>query len=249
MNNMALSILGPVGGDGGESITDYEIPTGYKIKEIHLLTTNVVEGLQLTVTDGKGGKSMPVIGGNSNRHKRHFVFALGRDEYLTGISGRYGWYIDALRIHTNRRVSPLYGGHGGSQDFYFTAQENEEVIGFVGRAGWFVDALGIITKPVLPTAVSGQVADSIAEPDAKSLQKVEGIGPKIASILIENGILNLASLADASVEQVKTILEGAGNRYRLADPTTWIEQASLGAQDKWDELKTLQENLKGGRKQ
>lgn len=236
---MGASNLGPVGGDGGRAIENYEIPDGYRIKEIHLLTTNIVEGIQLTITDGAGGKSMPIIGGNSDRHKRHFVFAMGRDEYFTGISGRCGWYIDALRIHTNRRVSPLYGGHGGSRDFLFEANSDEEVVGFIGRADWFVDALGIVTKPKpAPTA----------PPDAKALQKVEGIGPKIADILIKNGIPNLASLADSSVGRVQEILHAAGKRYQLADPSTWIEQAMLGAQDKWDELKALQEQLKGGRK-
>ena len=143
---MTLTKLGPIGGGGGREIKDYAVPNGYRIKEIHLLTTNIVEGIQFTITDGKGGKTMPVLGGNSTNRKRHFVFALGRDEYLTGFSGHYGWYVDALRIHTNRRVSPLYGGHGGKKDFYFSANNGEEVVGLVGRADWYVDALGILTQ-------------------------------------------------------------------------------------------------------
>lgn len=143
---MSITTIGPVGGNGGQEITPYTIPNGYKIKEVHLLITDVVEGIQFTVTDGTGGKTMPVLGGNSHNRKRHFVFALGQDEYLTGISGHYGWYIDSLRLHTNRRVSPLYGGHGGNQEFYFSVDDGEELIGLIGRADWFVDALGIMKQ-------------------------------------------------------------------------------------------------------
>lgn len=234
---MTLTKHGPVGGDGGRLFDDYAIPDGFRIKEIHLLTTNVVEGIQFTITDGKGGKTMPVLGGNSSNRKRHFVFALGRDEYLTGLSGYYGWYIDALRIHTNRRVSPLYGGHGGEKAFLFTANEGEEVVGLVGRADWYVDALGVLT----------QSRALLRTPDPKNLQKVEGIGPKIASILIDNQVVDLATLAETAVSQLQTILTNAGSRYRLADPTTWPQQAALGAEGKWDELKALQDQLKGGR--
>ena len=234
---MTLTKQGPIGGDGGRVFDDYAIPTGFKIKEIHLLTTDVVEGIQFTITDGKGGKTMPVLGGNSSNRKRHFVFALGRDEYLTGISGYYGWYIDALRIHTNRRVSPLYGGHGGENEFFLTAKEGEEVVGLVGRADWYVDALGVITQS---RALS-------RTPDPKGLQKVEGIGPKIASILVDNQVVDLATLAETAVSQLQSILADAGSRYRLADPSTWPKQAALGAAKKWDELKKLQDQLKGGK--
>ncbi|MEM7332475.1 MAG: jacalin-like lectin [Chloroflexota bacterium] len=212
---MNLTKHGPIGGQGGVEIEEYAIPNGFKIKEIHLLTTDVVEGIQFTITDGKGGKTMPLLGGNSSNRKRHFVFSLGRDEYLTGISGHYGWYVDAVRLHTNRRVSPIYGGHGGEKDFYFSANEDEEVIGLVGRADWYVDALGILTKTkevVLPS-------------DAKGLQLVDGIGPKIAEILIQNKIANLERLAQTAVSDLQAILANAGDRYRLADPTSWPEQA------------------------
>lgn len=236
---MALSIQGPVGGDGGQPIVDYQVPKGYRIKEIHLLTTDIVEGIQFTITDGRGGKSMPIIGGQSDRHKSHFVFAIGHDEVLTGLSGRYGWYIDGLRIHTNRRVSPLYGGHGGSNEFCFMVGKGEEVVGLVGRAGWFVDALGLLSQSRAPAS---------RLPDLMSLQKVEGIGPKVAAILAENGISNLTTLANSSVSQIQEILSAAGRRYQLADPTTWIDQAVLAAQNRWDELKSLQSQLKAGRK-
>ena len=82
-----------------------------------------------------------------------------------------------------------------------------------------------------------------------NLTKIEGIGPKIASILIENGYETFAKLSKAVPDKISKILtEKGGKRYSMHNPETWPEQAKLAADDKWDELKIWQEKLKGGRK-
>ncbi len=86
---------------------------------------------------------------------------------------------------------------------------------------------------------------STGKPD--DLKKVEGIGPKIASLLNDAGILTFASLASTDVEKIKEILVAAGNRYKMHDPTTWPQQANLAADGKWDELKKWQDELDGGK--
>lgn len=93
------------------------------------------------------------------------------------------------------------------------------------------------------TAVS---ADTLAaEPD--DLQKIEGIGPKISSVLNAAGIVTFAQLAETSVAQLNQIVrEDAG--ITIAFPDTWPEQAALAAAGKWAELAALQDELKGGRK-
>ena len=80
----------------------------------------------------------------------------------------------------------------------------------------------------------------------ENLQRVEGIGPKIASVLAGAGITTFAQLAQAEVSRLRQILEGAG--IRLADPSTWPEQAALAAAGDWEGLKTLRGQLKGGRR-
>lgn len=82
---------------------------------------------------------------------------------------------------------------------------------------------------------------------AEDLQIVEGIGPKIESILKAAGINNRAELGATSVERLKEILTEAGDRYRLADPTTWPRQAQLAAEENWRALKEYQEFLDGGK--
>jgi len=79
------------------------------------------------------------------------------------------------------------------------------------------------------------------------LTKIEGIGPKIAEHFQAAGINSFTDLATAKVEDLKKILEAAGPRYTIHNPTTWPEQSQLAADDKWDELKKLQDSLDGGK--
>jgi len=83
--------------------------------------------------------------------------------------------------------------------------------------------------------------DAAAEAD--DLTKIEGIGPKIAEVLAENGITTFAQLADAKDEDVQEMIKDVKGNHK-AD--TWNEQAALARDGKWDELKKLQDKLDGG---
>ncbi len=89
---------------------------------------------------------------------------------------------------------------------------------------------------------SAVIAPSLRE----DLSIIEGIGPKISRILNLHGISTFAQLADTRTERLLDILQK--ERLRMADPTTWSEQARLAANGDWDELDTLQDGLKGGRR-
>ncbi len=79
------------------------------------------------------------------------------------------------------------------------------------------------------------------------LKAVEGIGPKIESLLNNAGITTWAGLASTSVSKLKEVLEAAGDRYKLADPGTWPKQADYAAKGQWDELEEYQDFLQGGK--
>lgn len=78
------------------------------------------------------------------------------------------------------------------------------------------------------------------------LTVVEGIGPKISELFNSAGVKTFAQLAQQSVPQMQKVLDDAGARYKLAKPGTWAQQAALAAENKWTELKALQEKLTGG---
>jgi predicted flap endonuclease-1-like 5' DNA nuclease len=97
------------------------------------------------------------------------------------------------------------------------------------------------------SAPAGETTPPPVEPVAPDdLREIEGIGPKISSWLQAAGITTFDQLAAADVEQLRRIVYGAG--LRIADPSTWPEQAALAAAGKWDELEALQDELKGGRR-
>ena len=104
-------------------------------------------------------------------------------------------------------------------------------------------------KPKTAKPVAEEKKPKVKKADAKGddLKKIEGIGPKIAEILTNAGIDSFEALSKSTPEKIKEILEGAGSRYKMHDPTTWPDQSALAASDKWDELKELQDNLKGGK--
>ena len=78
------------------------------------------------------------------------------------------------------------------------------------------------------------------------LKVVEGIGPKIENILNDAGITTFQQLSQTKPERLYEILHDAN--LRLADPTTWPEQARLAQGDNWDMLKALQDRLQAGRR-
>ena len=79
------------------------------------------------------------------------------------------------------------------------------------------------------------------------LKIIEGIGPKIESLLKAAGVDTFGKLSRASFTKLRKILDNAGSRYRMHDPTTWPEQAKLANGNKMDELNALKDKLKGGR--
>ena len=86
-----------------------------------------------------------------------------------------------------------------------------------------------------------------SEPD--DLTRIEGIGPKIASVLQAAGVLTFARLAETDVTRLEEILEAESPRLRrLSDPSTWPEQAELAATGEWEALQALQGTLKRGRR-
>ncbi|MCA0131134.1 50S ribosomal protein L21 [Winogradskyella alexanderae] len=101
----------------------------------------------------------------------------------------------------------------------------------------------VATNKVETTAKAKPVAKKTTA-KADDLKKIEGIGPKIASTLVEGGIATFVDLAKAKPEDISEIIAGVRGNH-VTD--TWPQQAKLAADGKWDELKALQDKLDGGK--
>jgi predicted flap endonuclease-1-like 5' DNA nuclease len=106
-----------------------------------------------------------------------------------------------------------------------------------------------VEEAVVEVAAPTEAATPIVEEApvaADDLTVVEGIGPKIAELINNAGITTYASLADTSTDKLQSILDDAGERYRVHKPGTWPEQAALLRDGKMDEFKALCDELDGG---
>ena len=74
------------------------------------------------------------------------------------------------------------------------------------------------------------------------LTLISGIGPKTAAMLKEEGIASFQQLAGATQEQLEEMLHKRG--FRIVNPATWPEQATLAAANDWEGLARFLENLK-----
>ncbi len=98
---------------------------------------------------------------------------------------------------------------------------------------------------IAATATNQGAQDSInkksyAALQPTNLQVIEGIGPKIESMLKENGINDWLTLSKKSRGELRAILEKQGSRYSIIDPSSWPLQAHKAARGMWDNLIELQ---------
>ena len=122
-----------------------------------------------------------------------------------------------------------------------------------------VVAVPVVVAEVAPVAeavVAAIEAAPVAEAPAKKakkadagddLKKIEGIGPKIAELFNNEGIMTFAQLAETSTERMQEILVAAGSRYASHNPGTWAKQSAMAAAGQWDELKAWQDEMNGGK--
>jgi predicted flap endonuclease-1-like 5' DNA nuclease len=91
---------------------------------------------------------------------------------------------------------------------------------------------------MVPVAVSSTVDDD--------LERIEGIGPKMAAALRAAGIHTFAELADADVTTLEQAIEDAGLRF-APSLSTWSRQARLLADGDEDGFAELVDRLVAGR--
>lgn len=144
-----FSYNGPSGGVGGVQFSDLQISGGYssdnrRLTEIRIRSGAFVDGIQTVYENQTGQKfESPWHGGSGGTLS---VFKLEPDEFVTRISGKYGWYVDRIEIVTNKGRNKGWGGTGGAKHFIYNAPPASYIHGFGGSSGRFVDSIGVIFK-------------------------------------------------------------------------------------------------------
>ena len=142
---------------------------------------------------------------------------------------------DKVRIFKMRRRKHYQKRQGHRQNFteLFIAEIADGKGGFAKA-----DAAAVIAAPKALVSATKNGKDDI--------EIIEGIGPKIAKVLADNGITTFAALAAAQADDVTAMLKASGGRFSLANTASWAEQAALLRDGKMDEFKKLTDELVGG---
>jgi predicted flap endonuclease-1-like 5' DNA nuclease len=109
-------------------------------------------------------------------------------------------------------------------------------------------AAAVVAKVAADPAIDVAAAKlaGISVKGADDLEVIEGIGPKICALFHAAGQKTFMQVSKMSAQEMSTILDNAGPRFKLANPETWAQQAKLAAHNQWAELKTLQVSLTAG---
>lgn len=72
---------------------------------------------------------------------------------------------------------------------------------------------------------------------------IEGIGPKINTILEKAGFKTFDDLANAKVKDLRSVLDKAGPRYAIHNPSNWAKQAKMAAKGEWTKLQEYKDKI------
>jgi hypothetical protein len=140
--------MGSVFGAGGDRFSYDFIGSGQKIAAVQVNSSHIVRGIRFRLSDGE-----EVLVGQEEGEWSNW-FALSSESQLEGISGRSGWYIDAIQFHfANGLASPEWGGKGGDTTFDLKLNRNTghypaRIRGFYGTLDEYgIETLGLIFDP------------------------------------------------------------------------------------------------------
>ena len=193
------------------------------------------------VKETKGNNTLVTfsIGGDETPNTSQILllgdFNNWQDDSSSKMKKEDGAYVKSLKLENGKRYEFRYLGENTGW-FNDSGADDYVASPYYGIENCVVDLTNIPKK-----------TSSTKKIKLDDLKKIEGIGPKISSILIENGIDTFEKLSEATASFIEEKLKEAGSRFSMHKAGSWQKQAKLAFEDKWDELKKLQDKLKGGR--
>jgi hypothetical protein len=146
--------LGAAGGWEGNPFSDPPVDLYTRVTKISVTIDCHVTHIHLEYTDAPAtdhgnytnNLSCP---GTSGWISQTFEQVLDSDEFITGIRGRAGKYLDNITFVTNKRVFGPFGGAGGNP-FNLYVPAGYQVRRLWGRSGDVIDAIGVYAETLTP---------------------------------------------------------------------------------------------------
>ena len=231
------------GFEGGQMPLQRRVPKfGFKnINRVEYKAINLDTIQALFDKTGINNIDLGVLYNNGLTSKSDLVKILGRGELSAVVNLR------ANAFSTTAIAAIEKAGGSATVDATFNKEVSAQAIKtpvIKVKSVAVAEEVVVVSEEVVAEA-KPKKAKTVAEGD--DLKLIEGVGPKIADLLINAGVITFADLAATPAEKVKEILEAAGSKYTMHDPTTWAAQAELARDGKFDELKELQDKLNGGK--
>jgi hypothetical protein len=143
--SFAQALENTCGGKGGTTFNDENgTQEGFRrVVEVQIRAGSLVDAIRVVHEDRNGQRyALPAHGGAGGRLYRFELDHQGSTpEFIKKVNVRCGQFVDSIRIETNLRTSPHYGGRGGSTEEIYEAYPGQQIVGFQGRAGSLLDAI------------------------------------------------------------------------------------------------------------
>nr|WGG26897.1 mannose-binding lectin [Convolvulus arvensis] len=145
------TISGPWGNNGGNFWSFRPVNKINQIVITYSAGNNPI-ALTFSATKADGSKDTITVGGaGPDSITGTDTVDIGADEYVTGISGTFGIYLDnnvlrSIKFITNLKAYGPYGPNVGTP-FSSVNVVGNEIVGFLGRSGYYVDAIGTYNTP------------------------------------------------------------------------------------------------------
>jgi hypothetical protein len=141
---MVTRRCGPSGGAAGEEFADDVLLEDWQVAEVRIHAQEQVHAVQIVHVTCDGRRHAYPVHGRTVAEP--YILQLKDDEFIVAISGHFSGQVDSIRIHTNKRVSPLLGGADGGGGYAYEAPSGSEIVGFCGRAGDSLSAIGVVLR-------------------------------------------------------------------------------------------------------
>ena len=135
-------LAGPSGGYGGYVFQDSPPSDFDQVILVKACSNKYLDSVEMVVRDRSGdhiqyGKH----GGNAIGCKTLYFW---EGEYITSVSGRYGRYVDSIRVKTSEGRELFVGGTTGAATYKFEGDDQYQIAGFHGLYNLLVDAIGVV---------------------------------------------------------------------------------------------------------